>query len=63
MYSFEPLPEPVLSCNGSKVYISMYDCDGHSSVDLPSKELLEFLMTAYVSASLFLTFFTDKDLG
>ena len=27
MYSFEPLPESVLSCNGSKEYISMEDCD------------------------------------
>ena len=42
IYSFEPLPEPVLSCSGSKEYISMEDCYGHNSVDLPSTELSRF---------------------
>lgn len=40
IYSFEPLAEPVLSCNNSKEYTSKHDCDGHISVDLPSTELL-----------------------
>ena len=38
IYSFEPQPAPVLSCNGSKEYVSMHDRDGHSLVDLPSTD-------------------------
>ena len=40
IYSFELLPEVVLSCIGSKEYISIHDCDGHSSVGLPSTEIV-----------------------
>ena len=40
IYSFQLLPEAVLSCIGSKEYMSIHDSDGHSSVGLPNTEIV-----------------------
>ena len=40
IHSFEPLQLKTGSGSRSKEYISMHDCDGHSSVDQPRTELI-----------------------
>ena len=48
IYSFEPLQLKTGSGSRSEGYISIHDCDGHSSVDLPSTDIVIY----YIKISL-----------